>query len=114
MELPALACFSVQAAVWVPFATGQPPGEQFPRLKTTSKGLWLKSSEAGVLCIDTSQPGCSPPALTLTLNGRQQLAACPVARQSLRCTALCPAHSGAGAGWVLLLSMQPAVGGKVR
>lgn len=101
--------YSVEVAAWVPFTSGGASDRgAFPRLKTAARGLWLRASEEALLTLEARPPGSSgaaPAVLRVCLKGRRQLAACPVARRALHCTALCPEHAGRGC-WVLLLHMQ--------
>ncbi len=110
MELRPVTCCTVQVAVWVPFNGAADQASVFPRLKTSCSGLWLKSSDAGVLCIDARQQGA--PLLSVKLKNQQQVLACPITWQALHCTTLCPDHSGGTRCWVLFLCVSTA--SKVR
>jgi hypothetical protein len=113
MQLPAASCWTGNVAAWVPFP-GQQQAEAWglPPLKSSSRGVWLRSDAGGVLMVQCRP--AAPPLLVCTLRRSVELARTSLVPGEFAFKLLCPQMSaaaagggpGTSAGHVLLLTLR--------
>lgn len=100
LDLPHDSCWTGSMAAWAPFPAQLPQpqlaGAGLPPLKSSSRGVWLRSDASGVLTVQW-RPAGAPPLLVCTLRSSGELLSAPLMPGAFAFKLLCPQHTAAAA-----------------